>query len=349
MTFDAATQATEVRLASRPHGTPTLDAFAIVDTEIPVPAPGQILVRNLVMSVDPAMRGRMRDVKSYVAPFEVGKVMSGGAVGEVIESTVDDFRPGDHVLHQLGWRTHAVVDAAKALKVDGSVAPLSSYLGVLGMPGLTAYAGLLESAEFQAGDTVFVSGAAGAVGSVVGQLAKLKGAARVIGSAGSAEKVRYLVDELGFDVAFNYKDGPVRDQLRDAAPDGIDVYFDNVGGDHLEAAIDSINLHGRIAVCGMISQYNATEPTPAPRNLGQIIAKRFTMRGLLVLDHAGLREQFLTEVAPLVASGRLTYSETFADGIRNAPEAFLGLLSGANTGKMLVRLEGARPGGSDIS
>lgn len=333
-------RATEVRLASRPHGVPTLDDFDVVDVEIPVPAPGQLLVRNLVMSVDPAMRGRMRGVRSYSAPFEVGQVMYGGAVGEVIESTTDDYRPGDHVLHQLGWRTHAVVDPAHAVNVDGSAAPLSAYLGVLGMPGLTAYAGLLVSAELRAGDTVFVSAAAGAVGSLVGQLAKLRGAERVIGSAGSTEKVRYLLDELGFDAAFSYRDGPVQDQLRDVAPDGIDVYFDNVGGDHLEAAIDVINVHGRIAVCGMISQYNATEPAPAPRNLAQIIAKRLTMRGLLVLDHAGLREQFVTEVAPLVASGRVRYSETFVDGIRNAPEAFLGLLSGANTGKMLVRLDG---------
>ncbi|HEY3711514.1 MAG TPA: NADP-dependent oxidoreductase [Amycolatopsis sp.] len=336
--MNAPTQATEIRLASRPHGVPTQDNFDIVDTEIPTPGAGQILVRNLFMSVDPAMRGRMNDVKSYSPPFKLGEAMSGGAVGEVIESTVDDFKPGDHVLHQAGWRTHVVLDAARTVKVDASAAPLSTYLGVLGMPGLTAYAGLLVSAEFKPGDTVFVSGAAGAVGSLVGQLAKLKGAKRVIGSAGLAEKVRHLIDDLGFDAAFNYKDGPVAEQLAAAAPEGIDVYFDNVGGEHLEAAIASMNLHGRIAVCGMISVYNATEPAPAPRNLPQIIAKRLTIRGLLVIDHWHLREQFVTEVAPLVASGEIKYSETFVDGIRNAPEAFLGLLGGANTGKMLVRL-----------
>ncbi|WP_037807560.1 NADP-dependent oxidoreductase [Amycolatopsis sp. La24] len=330
--------ATEIRLAARPHGVPTMDTFDIVETEVPKPGPGQILVRNVVMSVDPAMRGRMNDVKSYSPPFVVGEAMQGGAVGEVIESTVDDFAVGDHVLHQAGWRTHAVLDAKRAVKVDDSVAPLSTYLGVLGMPGLTAYAGLLVSAEFKEGDTVFVSGAAGAVGSLVGQLARLKGAKRVIGSAGSAEKVRYLTEELGFDAAFNYKDGPVAEQLAAAAPEGIDVYFDNVGGEHLEAAIASMNLHGRIAICGMISQYNATEPTPAPRNLVQLIAKRITMRGLLVLDHWHLMQEFVAEVAPLVASGEIKYSETFVDGIRNAPDAFLGLLSGANTGKMLVRL-----------
>ncbi|MBB4686644.1 NADP-dependent oxidoreductase [Amycolatopsis jiangsuensis] len=336
--MNAPTQATEIRLAARPHGAPTQENFDIVDIEVPSPGPGQLLVRNVVMSVDPAMRGRMNDVKSYTPPFVVGEAMLGGAVGEVLESTVDGFEPGDHVLHQLGWRTHAIVDAERVAKVDGSAAPLSTYLGVLGMPGLTAYSGLLESAEFKPGDTVFVSGAAGAVGSLVGQLARLKGAKRVIGSAGSAEKVRYLTETLGFDAAFNYKDGPVAEQLAAAAPEGIDVYFDNVGGEHLEAAIASINLHGRIAVCGMISQYNATEPNPAPRNLMQLVAKRITMRGMLVLDHWHLREQFLSEVAPLVASGEIKYSETFVDGIRNAPQAFLGLLNGANTGKMLVRL-----------
>ncbi|RJQ83478.1 NADP-dependent oxidoreductase [Amycolatopsis panacis] len=334
----ASTKATEIRLAARPHGVPTPENFDIVDTDVPVPGPGQLLVRNLVMSVDPAMRGRMNDVKSYAPPFEVGEPMHGGAVGEVVESTVDEFAPGEHVLHNLGWRTHAVLDANQVAKVDGLVAQLSTYLGVLGMPGLTAYTGLLVSAEFTAGDTVFVSGAAGAVGSLVGQLARLKGAKRVIGSAGSAEKVRCLTEDLGFDAAFNYKDGPVAGQLAAAAPEGIDVYFDNVGGEHLEAAIASMNLHGRIALCGMISLYNDTEPAPGPRNLLQLVVQRITMRGMLVSDQWGMREQFLTELAPLVASGEIKYSETFVDGIRNAPDAFLGLLSGANTGKMLVRL-----------
>jgi NADPH-dependent curcumin reductase CurA len=335
---NAPARAIEIRLASRPKGKPTLDDFEIVETEIPAPGPGQLLVRNLFLSVDPYMRGRMSDAKSYAAPYELGEVMHGGALGEVVESTVDSFKAGDIVLHGLGWRTHAVVDAKYATTVDPAAAPLTSYLGVLGMTGLTAYAGLLEVAEFKAGDTVFVSGAAGAVGSVVGQLAKLKGAKRVIGSAGSAAKVRHLIDDLGFDAAFNYKDGPVAGQLREAAPDGIDVYFDNVGGEHLEAAVDSMNLHGHMAICGMISQYNNTEPPTAPRNLGAIVAKRFTMRGMLVGDHYALRPKFVAEVAPLVASGELKYSETIADGIRNAPQAFLDLLDGANTGKMLVHV-----------
>jgi NADPH-dependent curcumin reductase CurA len=337
---NAPAQATEIRLASRPKGKPTLADFAIVETEIPSPAEGQLLVRNLVLSVDPYMRGRMSEAKSYAAPYELDTVMYGGALGEVVESTMDSFKPGDVVLHNLGWRTHSVVEAKHATKVDPSAAPLTSYLGVLGMTGLTAYAGLFEVAEFKAGDTVFVSGAAGAVGSVVGQLAKLKGAKRVIGSAGSAEKVRHLIDDLGFDAAFNYKDGPVAEQLREAAPEGIDVYFDNVGGEHLEAAIDSMNLHGHLAICGMISQYNNTEPATAPRNLASVIGKRSTIRGMLVGDHYALRPQFMTEVAPLVASGELKYSETIAEGIRNAPQAFLDLLDGANTGKMLIRLAG---------
>lgn len=332
------TTATEIRLASRPHGTPTLANFSTVDTELTAPGPSEILVRNLVMSVDPYMRGRMSDRKSYVAPYQVGKVMDGGAIGEVLVSGTDSFKPGDVVLHFGGWRSHAVLPAAQATKLDPDAAPLTAYLGVLGMPGLTAYAGLLRIAEFKRGDVVFVSGAAGAVGSVVGQLARLKGAKRVIGSAGSAAKVRHLLDDLGFDAAFNYKDGPVAEQLAAAAPDGIDVYYDNVGGEHLEAAIGAANLHGRIAICGLISQYSATEPPPGPRNMFQVLTQRLTIRGFLVGDHSDLREQFVAEVAPLVASGQLRYEETIVDGLTNAPQAFLDLLAGRNTGKMLVRL-----------
>ncbi|MEY7971201.1 NADP-dependent oxidoreductase [Saccharomonospora xinjiangensis] len=334
----AAETAKEVRLASRPEGTPTLDNFAVAEVEVPKPGAGQILVRNTWLSVDPYMRGRMSSARSYVAPFEVGKVMDGGAIGEVVESNADGVAVGDVVLHGLGWRTHAVLDPSRVRVLDQEAVPVQAHLSVLGMPGLTAYAGLFDVAGMREGDTVFVSGAAGAVGSIVGQLARLRGAGRVIGSAGSAEKVRWLRDDLGFDVAFNYKDGPVRDQLREAAPDGVDVYFDNVGGDHLEAAISALNVHGRIAVCGMISQYNATEPAPAPRNLAQIIAKRFTMRGFLVGDHEHLRQEFLAEVGPLVRDGRIAYTETVVRGIERAPHAFLDLLSGGNTGKMLVRL-----------
>lgn len=253
----------EWHLVARPHGWPVPADFALREVPVAAPAEGRILVRNLFMSVDPYMRGRMNDVKSYIPPFQLDKPMDGGAVGEVVASGDERFAVGDHVLHGLGWREYADLDAKHATKVDASLAPLSAYLGVLGMTGLTAYAGLFDVASFKEGDAVFVSGAAGAVGSQVGQLARLKGASRVIGSAGSDEKVKWLVEELGFDAAFNYKNGPVRDQLRAAAPDGIDVYFDNVGGEHLEAAISSLNVHGRATICGMIAGYNDTEPTPA--------------------------------------------------------------------------------------
>jgi NADPH-dependent curcumin reductase CurA len=329
---------TEVRLAARPHGWPTAETFEITRAEVADPAPGQLLVRNLMMSVDPYMRGRMDDRKSYVPPFVVGEALQGGAVGEVVQSTVEGFKPGDTVLHGLGWREYALVDARSAAKVDPSVAPLAAYLGVLGMTGLTAYAGLLRTAEFKPGDVVFVSSAAGAVGQVVGQLAKHRGAAKVIGSAGSAAKVAFLTDDLGFDAAFDYHDGPVRDQLKRAAPEGIDVYFDNVGGDHLEAAISALNVHGRVTVCGMISVYNATEPTPAPRNLAMVIGKRLTLRGMLVGDHADLRDAFVSEMAPLVADGTIRHHETVFEGLENAPEAFLAMLRGDGLGKNLVRI-----------
>jgi hypothetical protein len=331
-------RSTEVRLAARPHGWPTAETFEIARTEVADPAPGQLLVRNLMMSVDPYMRGRMDDRKSYVAPFRVGEALEGGAVGEVVASAVDGFQAGDTVLHGLGWREYALVDARSAAKVDPSVAPLAVYLGVLGMTGLTAYAGLLRTAEFKPGDVVFVSSAAGAVGQVVGQLARIRGAGRVVGSAGSAAKVAFLTGDLGFDAAFDYHDGPVREQLRKAAPDGVDVYFDNVGGEHLEAAISAMNVHGRITVCGMISVYNATEPTPAPRNLAMLIGKRLTLRGMLVRDHGDLRDAFVKEVAPLVADGSIRHHETVFEGLDQAPEAFLAMLRGDGLGKNLVRI-----------
>ncbi|MFE7315512.1 NADP-dependent oxidoreductase [Streptomyces sp. NPDC057555] len=327
-------------LVARPQGWPTPDDFALREVALPELAEGQILVRNLYFSVDPYMRGRMNDVKSYVPPFQLDQPMDGGAVGEVLASRAEGFAVGDHVLHGLGWREHAVVDADRAAKADASLAPLTAYLGVLGMPGLTAYAGLLAVAEFKAGDAVFVSGAAGAVGSQVGQIARLKGASRVIGSAGSDEKVRLLTEEYGFDAAFNYKNGDVTGQLKAAAPDGIDVYFDNVGGDHLEAAISALNVHGRAAICGMISMYNATEPSCAPRNLPLVIGKRLRLEGLLVNDHQALRPQFVEEVSAWIRSGELKYTETKVSGVENGVEAFLGMLRGANTGKMLVSLEG---------
>ncbi|MGW2744961.1 NADP-dependent oxidoreductase [Streptomyces sp. NPDC001450] len=328
----------EWHLLSRPVGWPKPEDFALVEAPVPAIGEGQVLVRNKYLSVDPYMRGRMSDAKSYLPPFELGKVMQGGAVGEVVESNAEGIAVGDHVLHFFGWREYAAVDAKQAVKVDPAAAPLSTYLGVLGMTGLTAYAGLLRTASFKEGDVVFVSGAAGAVGSQVGQLAKLMGASRVIGSAGSDEKVKLLVEEYGFDAAFNYKKGPVSEQLREAAPDGIDVYFDNVGGDHLEAAIGSLNQGGRIAICGMISVYNNTEPAPGPKNLVRLIQTRGRMEGFLVGDHYDLQPQFVAEVGPWVASGQLKYRETVVEGIENNLEAFLGVLRGDNTGKMIVKL-----------
>jgi NADPH-dependent curcumin reductase CurA len=330
----------EWHLTARPKGWPTPEDFALREAPVRAPGPGRILVRNLHLSVDPYMRGRMDDVKSYVPPFELDRPMDGGAVGVVVASEAEGFAPGDHVLHGLGWREYATLDAGRAAKVSAELAPLTAYLGVLGMPGLTAYAGLLEVASFKEGDAVFVSGAAGAVGGQVGQIARLKGASRVVGSAGSEEKVRLLTEEYGFDAAFNYKDGPVARQLEEAAPDGIDVYFDNVGGEHLEAAIGSLRVHGRVAVCGMIAQYNATEPPAAPRNLALVIGKRLRIQGMLVGDHSDLRPRFVEEVSAWIRSGELKYHETVVEGIENAADAFLGMLRGRNVGKMVVSLEG---------
>jgi len=327
----------EIRLAARPHGEPRPTDFELVDVELPDPGADQVLIRNTYMSVDPYMRGRMNDVKSYTPPFQLGAALDGGAVGEVVASNAEGLAVGDVVVHQLGWREHAVLAGKHARKVDPQGLSPSAFLGVLGMPGLTAYAGLLDVAGLKDGDVVFVSGAAGAVGSLAGQIAKLRGHT-VIGSAGSAEKVAHVIDDLGFDQAFNYKDGPVTEQLAAAAPDGIDVYFDNVGGEHLEAAIDAFNLHGRAALCGMISNYNATEPNPAPRNMMTLVGKRITLRGFIVTDHAARVKDLIAEVAPAVADGRIRFRETVREGLENAPQAFIDLLRGANTGKMVVKL-----------
>ncbi|MGW4199580.1 NADP-dependent oxidoreductase [Streptomyces sp. NPDC004726] len=328
----------EWHLVARPHGWPEAADVALREVPVAQPGEGRVLVRNLHFSVDPYMRGRMNDVKSYTPPYRLDQPMGGGAVGEVVASRAEGFAVGDHVLHDLGWREYAEVDAADAVRVDASLAPLSAYLGVLGMPGLTAYAGLFEVGSFKEGDAVFVSGAAGAVGSLVGQFARIKGASRVIGSAGSDEKVARLTAEYGFNAAFNYKSGPVAEQLRRAAPDGIDVYFDNVGGDHLEAAISSLNVHGRAVLCGAISQYNNTEPAPGPRNLFLAIVKRLRLEGMLVSDHQDLREQFVRDVVGWIASGELKYEETVVHGVEHGFDAFIGMLHGQNTGKMIVTL-----------
>jgi NADPH-dependent curcumin reductase CurA len=328
----------EVHLVARPKGWPTHHDFRLVETDLPPLQPGQVKIRNTVMSVDPYMRGRMNDAKSYVPPFQLGAPLEGGAVGEVVESTSEDLQVGDTVLHSLGWREHAVAEARHVRRIDTSRAPASTYLGVLGMTGLTAYVGLTRIADLHEGDTVFVSGAAGAVGSVVGQIARNLGAARVIGSAGSPEKVDYLTGDLRFDSAFDYHDGPVVKRLAEHAPDGVDVYFDNVGGDHLEAAIGNMRDFGRIALCGAISQYNADKATPGPRNMGLVVTRRLLLRGFIVRDHGDLAEEYFPRAAGWLADGTLKYRETFVDGLDNAVDAFLGLHQGSNLGKMLVRL-----------
>jgi NADPH-dependent curcumin reductase CurA len=328
----------EIRLAARPEGEPKPSDFELAAVELPGPADGQVLVRNTYMSVDPYMRGRMSDAKSYVPPFALGTPLDGAAVGEVVASRADGLAEGDVVLHGLGWREHAVLDAGAARRLDLGGLPPSAFLGVLGMPGLTAYVGLLDVAGLRDGDVVFVSGAAGAVGSLAGQIAKLRGH-RVIGSAGSAEKVAFLRDELGFDAAFDYKDGPVTELLAQAAPDGIDLYFDNVGGDHLAAAIDAFNTHGRVALCGSISGYNDPSGRPGPSNLHLAVGKRLTLRGFIVTDHGARMKDFISEIAPAVRDGRVKFRETVVDGgLEQAPQAIIDLLRGANTGKMVVRL-----------
>jgi hypothetical protein len=327
----------QIQLARRPQGEPAPDDFQLVETPMPEPGPGEVLIRNSYLSVDPYMRGRMRDVKSYVPPFEIGAAMDGGAVGQVIASNGGKFEEGAWVQHMGGWREHAVSDGTLTYPVDPDVAPISTALGVLGMPGLTAYVGVTEIAPVAEGETVFVSAAAGAVGSTAGQIARLRGC-RVVGSAGSQEKVDWLTGELGFDAAFNYKEVDLKEALREHFPKGIDVYFDNVGAETLNAALARVRVHGRIAICGAIDTYNEERPPPGPANFMAIIPRRLTMRGYIVFDHGHLMKPFLAEVGEGVSSGQIRYRETVLDGIERMPEAFIGLLGGENIGKMLVRV-----------
>jgi NADPH-dependent curcumin reductase CurA len=315
---------------------PTPQDFELAEVDVPDPRDGEVLVRNAVVSVDPYMRGRMNDVRSYVPPFAIGEPLTGGAVGQVVASRNPDWPEGAWVVHDLGWREAALLDGRRMRVVDPARAPLSTALGVLGMPGLTAFVGIVDIGEVNEGDTVFVSGAAGAVGSLAGQLARLRGA-HVIGSAGSAEKATWL-GGLGFDGTFDYHETRPRDALRELAPDGIDVYFDNVGGETLEAAIGAMRLHGRIVACGSIAGYNATEPPPGPRNMFMVVTKRLRIQGFIIRDHGERWGPFLSEVAPLVADGTIGYRETIVDGIERCVEAFLSLFRGDNVGKMLVRV-----------
>src|SRR6266850_954917 len=319
----------EIRLVSRPTGLPTLDNFQRAQSELAPPGDGQVLVRNLYMSVDPYMRARMNE-GAYMPSFQPGQALAGAAVGEVVQSQAGGLSAGDIVSSAYGWREYFVANAGEVRRIDRPVQPVSAHLGVLGGPGLSAWVGL-NLVDVTAGDRVFVSGAAGAVGSVAGQLAKLRGCF-VIGSAGSAAKTRMLVDELGFDAAVNYRDGDLPGQLKAAAPEGIDVYFDNVGGEHLEAAISIMRAHGRISACGAISTYNDERPSPGPRNLLDVVLKRLTIRGFVVSDSLDQMPGFLADVTPLVSSGKLIAKETIVEGIDRAPQAFIDMLRGGNVG-----------------
>jgi NADPH-dependent curcumin reductase CurA len=321
----------EIVLAAHPQGEPQESDFEVREAAVAEPADGEVLVRNVFVSVDPYMRGRMTGIKTYVAPFEVGGSIDGGAVGRVLESRHDRYEAGDWVSSMLGWREQGVEAGDRLRKLDPAVAPPSTALGALGMPGLTAWYGLVGVGRVQEGETLYVSGAAGAVGSTAVQIAKLKGL-HVIGSAGSDEKVDWL-RSLGIE-AFNYKETPAKDALAG----GIDVYFDNVGGDQLEAALGALRPFGRVIACGAISRYNDTAPSPGPRNFGFVVSKRLRIEGFIVSDHSDRFRDFIAEVGPWVAAGQIACRETMLDGLEQVPAAFAGLFRGNNTGKMLVRV-----------
>jgi NADPH-dependent curcumin reductase CurA len=330
-----------VRLAKRPVGTPTLDCFHVVEEEVTPPGDNDVVIRNHFLSVDPYMRGRMSDAPSYVAPYGLGEILEGQAVGVVEESRSPGLPVGTAVTHGLGWRDWTTAPASQVRAVNPEHGPLSAFLGPLGTPGLTAYVGILDVAEVRPGDIVYVSGAAGAVGSIAGQIARLCGAGKVVGSAGSTEKVAYLLDDLGFDGAFNYRDGEIRSLLREHAGK-LDVFFDNVGGEQLEAAIAAMSTFGRIAICGAIANYNLPTQPPGPRNLLVFPSKRLTMKGFLVGDFEHRRAEFERAMSAWLRHGRVKLAETVVDGVENTPQAFLGLLKGDNVGKMLVRATGGQ-------
>ena len=326
----------QIRLKRRPTGEPTRDDFELAEAPLPTPGEGALLARTIYLSLDPYMRGRMNAVRSYTASVELGQVMVGGTVGEVVESRHPGFAPGDFVVGAGGWQEYAVLNGAAARKLDPREAPLSTALGVLGMPGMTAYVGLLDIGTPKPGETVVVSAAAGAVGSAVGQIARIKGC-RAVGVAGSRAKCDYVVKELGFDACVDYRAQDVFAGLQQACPNGIDVYFDNVGGDVLRAVLRLLNVNARIPLCGIISQYNATELPPGP-NLAPILTNRALIKGFIVSDHGDRLADFLRDCSAWVREGRLKYREDIADGLAAAPAAFIGLLQGRNLGKQLVRV-----------
>ncbi len=328
----------QITLAARPVGFPKVSDFHLVYSPVPSPSEGEVLVRSVYLSLDPYMRGRMNDAESYARPVAIGGVMVGGAVASVVESRHAEFLAGDTVEGMLGWQEYAIAQARELRKIDPGLAPISTALGVLGMPGLTAYFGLLDICDPQPGETVVVSGAAGAVGMIAGQIARIKGC-RVVGVAGSDAKISWLLDELGFDAAFNYK--TVEDPygtLKELCPAGIDVYFDNVGGAISDAVMRLINAKARISVCGQISQYNLKEPELGPRWLGQLIVKQAKVQGFLVSGYAERFPAGLKQLAMWLKQGKLKYREEVAQGIEAAPQAFIGMLQGRNQGKQLVQL-----------
>ncbi|WP_022697976.1 NADP-dependent oxidoreductase [Euryhalocaulis caribicus] len=328
----------EIRLAGRPQGAPTADNFEVAETQVAAPGEGEVRVRNLWMSVDPYMRARMiDDPKHYISAFQMGKALEGGAIGVVVDSGDPNFAPGDHVQSMMGWREIFNAPGSALNKVDTQGLPLHAPLHIAGLTGLTAYYGLLKIGQPKEGETVFVSAAAGAVGSIVSQIAKIKGC-RVVGTAGSDEKCEWL-ESRGVDKAINYKTaGNLVKAVREAAPDGVDVYFENVGGDHLIAALENMNEHGRIPVCGMISGYNAEKPEPGPPNLFRIIQRKLLLQGFIVSDHFDVYPEFIRDLAGWIKDGKVQWQETVVEGIDNAPDAFLRLFSGEKTGKMLVKL-----------
>jgi NADPH-dependent curcumin reductase CurA len=334
----------QIHLVSRPEGMPEASNFKLVETEIPKPEDGKVLVRTLYLSVDPYMRGRMRDAKSYAPPFRLNEPLTGGVVGEVVESRNPHFTAGEIVAGVLDWADYSVSSGNHLQKVDPSLAPISTALGVLGMPGLTAYFGLLDIGRPKEGETVVVSGAAGAVGMTVGQIAKLKGC-RVVGIAGSEEKIRYLTEELGFDAGINYKTAEnLRKALSEACPDGVDVYFDNVGGAVTDAVLLRINRGARIVLCGQIALYNQETPDVGPRNLTQLLIHSALMKGFIVSDYADRFPEGIARLAEWFRNGKLKYKETVVEGLENAPKAFIGLFHGENIGKQIVRVaEPSRP------
>ncbi|QWT23714.1 NADP-dependent oxidoreductase [Subtercola sp. PAMC28395] len=330
---------TQWNLVSRPTGEPTASNVEKVTIELPELADGDVRVENEFLSVDPYMRGRMNEGRSYVPPFPLGEAMTGAAVGHVVESRSDALAVGDTVQHQFGWRDVAQGPASAfrpAPRIPG--VPLSLYLSVLGITGITAWVGLTQIAHIREGDVVFVSGAAGGVGTMVGQIARLKGASRVIGSAGSSEKVALLTEKYGFDAAFNYKDGDVLGQLEKAAPDGVDVYFDNVGGEHLEAALNSMSDGGRIAVCGAISAYNSSGEERGVRFLGNIVTRGLTITGFTMTNYGHFAPEFAADMTKWLTEGRIVFDETVVEGIDNAFDAFTGMMRGDNIGKMIVKI-----------